>query len=146
MNLGFPWLSCAIWLPIVAGLLVLATGSDRSAERARWIALTGALAGFLIALPLYGGFDPATSSMQFVELSPWIPTFNVNYHLGIDGISLWFILLNSFLTVLVVIAAWRVVEQKVAQYLAAFLIMSGVINGAFIALDAMLFYVFFEAS
>jgi NADH-quinone oxidoreductase subunit M len=139
-------LSIAIWLPIVGGLLVLATGSDRNAPTARAIALVASVLGFLVTIPLYTGFDPGTSKMQFVELASWIPRFNINYYLGIDGISLWFILLNSFMTILVVIAGWKVIEEKVAQYMAAFLIMSGVINGIFSALDGVLFYVFFETS
>jgi NADH-quinone oxidoreductase subunit M len=102
--------------------------------------------GFVVALPLYFGFDALASGFQFVELSPWIETFNVNYHLGIDGISLLLILLNSFTTVLVVIAGWQVIHERVAQYMAAFLVLSGFMNGVFSALDALLFYVFFEAT
>ena len=143
---AFPFLSWAIWLPIAAGVVVLAVGSKRNTEAAKWIALIGAIAGFLIALPLYLHFRFDTSAMQFVEMVPWIRSLNINYHLGVDGISVWFVLLNSFMTILVVIAAWVVVEKKVAQYLAAFLIMSGLINGSFVALDAILFYVFFEAT
>ena len=139
-------LSLAIWLPIVGGLLVLATGSDRNAAQARVLALVTALLGFLVTIPLYTGFDVAKSGMQFVELSPWIPRFNINYSLGVDGISVLFILLNAFITVLVVLAGWKVIENKVAQYMAAFLIMSGLMNGIFASLDAILFYVFFEAS
>jgi NADH-quinone oxidoreductase subunit M len=135
-----------VWVPIVAGLIVLATGSDRNAREARVVALLGALVGFLVSIPLVTGFDAGTSTMQFVELKPWIERFNINYHLGVDGISVLFILLNSFITVLVVIAGWEVVRIKVAQYMAAFLIMSGLLNGTFAALDAMLFYVFFEAT
>jgi NADH-quinone oxidoreductase subunit M len=99
-----------------------------------------------VTIPLVTGFRTGTSAMQFVELAPWIPRFNVNYHLGVDGISVLFILLNSFITVLVVIAGWEVVREKVAQYMAAFLVMSGLLNGTFAALDAVLFYVFFEAT
>ena len=142
---GLPLLTLVIWVPIVAGLLTLATGSDRKAPVARLIALIGALAGFLVAIPLYTQFDATTPAMQFTELTPWIATFNINYHLGADGISVPLILLNSFMTVLVVIAGWEVIQEKVAQYMAAFLIMSGLINGVFAALDAILFYVFFEA-
>ncbi|HWS11617.1 MAG TPA: NADH-quinone oxidoreductase subunit M [Rhodocyclaceae bacterium] len=142
----YPLLSIAIWLPIVGGLLVLATGSDRNAPTARAIALAASILGFLVTLPLYAGFDTSTSQMQFVELAPWIRRFNVNYYLGVDGISLWFVLLNSFITVIVVIAGWEVIQEKVAQYMAAFLIMSGLMNGIFSSLDALLFYVFFEAS
>ncbi len=139
-------LSLAIWLPILAGVVVLATGSDRNAPLARVLALVGAVIGFLVTIPLYTGFDVKASGMQFVELLPWIPRFNINYHLGVDGISVLFLLLNSFITILVVLAGWRVIQQRVAQYNAAFLIMSGLLNGIFAALDGMLFYVFFEAS
>ncbi|MBA3905045.1 MAG: NADH-quinone oxidoreductase subunit M, partial [Rhodocyclaceae bacterium] len=128
------------------GLLVLATGSDRNAAQARLLALIAALAGFAVTLPLYTGFDTSTSAMQFVEAMPWIPRFSINYQLGVDGISVLFVLLNSFITVLVVLAGWKVIEEKVAQYMAAFLIMSGLMNGIFASLDAVLFYVFFEAS
>ena len=141
-----PWLSLAVWVPIVAGLAVLATGSDRNARQARIIALIGAVLGFVVTIPLVAGFDTGTSAMQFAEKAPWIERFNVNYHLGVDGISVLFILLNSFITVLVVIAGWEVIRDKVAQYMAAFLVMSGLLNGTFAALDAVLFYVFFEAT
>ncbi len=143
---GIPLLSLAIWLPIAGGLLVLATGSDRNAAQARLLALVSALASFLVTIPLYTGFDTTTSAMQFGELLPWIPRFNINYQLGVDGISVLFILLNAFLTILVVLAGWKMINEKVAQYMAAFLIMSGLQNGIFAALDAVLFYVFFEAS
>ncbi len=141
---GFPLLTLVIWVPILSGVLVLATGSDKNATLARWLALAGALAGFIVAIPLYTGFVLGTSAMQFVELVPWIPAFNIHYHLGVDGISMPLILLNSFITVLVVIAGWEVIQDKVAQYMAAFLIMSGLINGVFAALDGILFYMFFE--
>ena len=141
-----PLLSLAIWVPIIGGLLVLATGSDRNAPLARMLAFAVAVAGFIVTLPLYGGFDTTTSSMQFVEVSSWIPRFNINYHLGVDGISVLFLLLNAFITIIVVLAGWKVIEDKVAQYMAAFLIMSGLMNGIFSALDGVLFYVFFEAS
>ena len=140
------WLSLAVWVPIVAGIVVMATGGDRNAHLARPLALVGAAAGFLITIPLYTRFNAATSAMQFVERSPWIERFNVYYHLGVDGISVLFILLNSFITVLVVIAGWEVIKTRVSQYLAAFLIMSGLMNGVFSALDGILFYVFFEAT
>ena len=145
MLAGYPLLSLSIWVPIIAGVLVLATGSDRNAPLARWIALLGAILGFVVTLPLYTQFDPISASMQFTELARWIPAFNIHYHLGVDGIAMPFVLLNSFTTVLVVIAGWQVIQNKTAQYMAAFLIMSGLINGVFAALDAVLFYVFFEA-
>src|SRR6266700_1014489 len=141
-----PWLSLAVWVPIVAGLAVLATGADRNARQARIIALIGAVLGLVVTIPLVAGFDTGTSAMQFVQKIPWIERFNVNYHVGVDGISVLFILLNSFITVLVVIAGWEVIRDKVAQYMAAFLVMSGLLNGSFAALDAVLFYVFFEAT
>ncbi len=140
-----PYLSLSIWVPIIAGVAVLAVGRDRDATTARWIALAGALAGFLVTIPLYAHFDAATSALQFVERRDWIPYFDIYYFVGVDGISVLFILLNSFITLLVVWAGWRVITVRVAQYMAAFLIMSGFINGAFAAQDAILFYVFFEA-
>jgi NADH-quinone oxidoreductase subunit M len=140
-----PWLSLSIWIPILFGLAVLVF-SDRHAVLVRQIALIGAVLGLAASLPLYAGFNTQTSAMQFVELSPWIPRFNVNYNLGVDGISVLFILLNSFITVLVVLAGWESIRERVAQYMAAFLIMSGLLNGVFAALDALLFYVFFEAT
>jgi NADH-quinone oxidoreductase subunit M len=139
-------LSLAIWIPMLAGVAILLTGGDRNAPIQRSLALGGAVLGFLVTIPLYSGFDASTSAMQFVELIPWIERFNVNYHLGIDGISVLFLLLNSFITVLVVIAGWTVVENRVAQYYASFLLLSGMLNGVFAALDAVLFYVFFEAT
>jgi len=140
-----PYLSLAIWVPIVAGLLVLAVNRDRDAAAARWLALVGAMAGFVVTIPLYLHFTLGTAEMQFVETIEWIPRFNINYLLGVDGISVLFILLNSFITMLAVWAGWVVIEKKVAQYMAAFLIMSGFVNGVFAALDGVLFYVFFEA-
>lgn len=142
----YPLLSFAIWIPIIAGLAVLATGSDRNAPLARMLALLGAIAGFLVTIPLWTGFDVNYGGMQFLEVKTWIPRFNVNYHLGVDGISMLFVILNAFITVIVVAAGWEVIKEKVAQYNAAFLIMSGLMNGIFTALDGVLFYVFFEAS
>ena len=135
-------LSLAIWVPIAAGLLALVAGERHS----RWVALAGAIAGFVVTIPLYTGFDAQSSGFQFQQDLSWIAQFNVRYHLGVDGISLLFVLLNSFITILVVIAGWTVVESRVAQYNAAFLVMSGLLNGVFSALDAVLFYVFFEAT
>jgi NADH-quinone oxidoreductase subunit M len=140
-----PILSLAIWVPIIGALPLLALGSERR-ELVRWLALAVAIAGFAVTLPLYLDFDRSTAAMQFVERAAWIERFSVEYFLGVDGISVLFILLNSFITILVVLAGWEVIEEKVAQYMAAFLIMSGLMNGIFAALDAVLFYVFFEAS
>lgn len=137
-------LSLAIWLPILAGVLVLATGADNRANFARILALIGSLAGFLVTIPLFTHFDRTSSAYQFTELHQWIPALNINYALGVDGISVLFIILNAFITLMVVLAGWEVIQKKTAQYMAAFLIMSGLINGAFAAQDAILFYVFFE--
>ena len=139
-------LSLAIWTPIVFGVVLLALGRDEQAGAVRWVALIGALAGFLVTLPLYAGFQLGTAEMQFVENSMWIERFNVNYHLGVDGISFWFVLLTAFINVVVVIAGWESITHKVSQYMASFLILSGLMIGVFCALDGLLFYVFFEAT
>jgi len=143
---SLPLLSLAIWVPILAALAVLAAGGDGNAPLQRRLALAGALAGFAVTLPLYAGFDTGTAAMQFEERRVWIEAFNIHYHLGVDGISVLFLILNAFVTVLVVIAGWSVIESRVGQYYAAFLILSGVMNGVFSALDGVLFYVFFEAT
>ena len=137
-------LSLAIWLPILSGVLVLATGSDEKAPLARILALIGAVASFVVTLPLFTQFDRADAGFQFTELHAWIPALNLNYALGVDGISVLFIILNAFITLMVVLAGWEVIQKRPAQYMAAFLIMSGLINGAFAAQDAILFYTFFE--
>ena len=139
-------LSLSIWVPIAFGVLLLALGRDEQAKAVRWVALMGALISFLLTLPLYSQFDNSTAAMQFVENLPWIERFNINYHLGLDGISFWFVPLTAFITVIVVIAAWEVITQRVNQYMGAFLILSGLMIGVFSALDGMLFYVFFEAT
>ena len=146
MSFGFPLLSLIIWLPILAGIAVLATGSDRNAQLARWLALVGSVTGLLVAIPLYCYFDPLMGAMQFVEYHPWIERFNIHYHLGVDGIAMPLILLNCFTTPLVVMAGWQVINNRVSQYMGALLIMSGIVNGVFSSLDAILFYVFWEAS
>jgi NADH-quinone oxidoreductase subunit M len=139
-------LSLAIWLPVVFGVLLLAVGRDQNAGVVRAIALVGALASFLVTLPLITRFDTTTAALQYVEKLAWIPRFNVHYHLGVDGLSLWFVPLTAFITVIVVIAAWQVIEERVAQYMGAFLILSGLMVGVFCAMDGLLFYVFFEAT
>ena len=139
-------LSLAIWTPIFFGVVLLALGRDEQAGAVRWFALVGALVSFLVTLPLYGGFEVGSAAMQFVEKAPWIARFNVNYHLGVDGISLWFVLLTSFITVVVVIASWEAITSRVNQYIGAFLILSGLMIGVFAALDGLLFFVFFEAT
>jgi NADH-quinone oxidoreductase subunit M len=139
-------LSLAIWTPIFFGVALLAYGRDDQAKTVRWFALIGSVISFLVTLPLYTRFELGTSAMQFVENSPWIDRFNVFYHLGVDGLSLWFVLLTAFITVIVVIAGWQVITERVNQYMGAFLILSGLMIGVFSALDGMLFYVFFEAT
>jgi len=139
-------LSLAIWLPVVFGVLLLAVGRDQNAGVVRAVALVGAVASFLVTLPLVTRFDTRTAALQYVEKLPWIERFNVNYHLGVDGLSLWFVPLTAFVTVIVVISAWQVIEERVAQYMGAFLILSGLMVGVFCAMDGLLFYVFFEAT
>ena len=139
-------LSLAIWLPIAFGIFVIAVGSDENPGLVRGISLIGAVASFLVTLPLISQFDNAAHGMQFVEHASWIERFNVNYALGIDGISLWMVILTAFISVIVVIAGWVVIEKRVAQYMGAFLILSGLMIGVFCALDGLLFYVFFEAT
>ena len=146
MLFGFPLISLVIWLPILIGILVFATGGDNNACLAKWVALIGSIMGLLVAIPLYMQFDPTMVGMQFVEYHTWIERFNIHYHLGIDGISMPLILLNCFITPLVVIAGWQVISNRVSQYMGAFLVMSGIVNGVFSSLDAILFYVFWEAS
>ena len=140
------YLSLSIWVPIAFGTVLLALGRDENANVTRWLALVGAVISFLITLPLIGSFDMTTAAMQFQENLPWIDRFNVRYHLGVDGISAWFVLLTAFITVIVVISAWEVIEKRVHQYMGAFLILSGLLIGVFSAVDGLLFYVFFEAT
>ena len=144
MTLGLPILSTLIWLPIIGGLLVLFLGRDRDAF-AKWFSLAIAVLTFLLSLPLWTQFDTSTAAMQFVEKTPWIPTFNIQYYLGVDGLSMPLILLTTFTQVLVVLSAWTVIKERVEQYMGAFLIMQGIMIGVFAALDAILFYVFWEA-
>ncbi|MEJ2329982.1 MAG: NADH-quinone oxidoreductase subunit M [Gammaproteobacteria bacterium] len=144
MTADWPILSIIIWLPIIGGLLVLASG-DRAPNISRWLALFVSIATFLLSLPLWAGFDSTTASMQFVEKAAWIPAYDINYYLGIDGISMPLIILTTFITVLVIIAGWEVIQYKPSLYMAAFLVMEGVMVGVFAALDSMLFYVFWEA-
>lgn len=138
-------LSFAIWTPILAGIAVMFTADDNKPNTTRWLALAGGIVSFLVTIPLYTHFNFADGGFQFQEGFGWIPAFNINYHLGADGIAIPLILLTSFTTVIVVIAAWEVIEKRVAQYMACFLIMSGLMIGVFSALDAILYYVFWEA-
>jgi NADH-quinone oxidoreductase subunit M len=139
-------LSLAIWLPVAFGVLLLAVGRQENAAVARWIALIGAVVGFLVTIPVMTGFDDTTAAMQFVEKASWIERFNAFYHLGVDGISMWFVPLTAFITIIVVLAGWEVIEDRPHQYYGAFLILSGLTVGVFSALDGLLFYVFFEAT
>ena len=141
-----PYLSLAIWLPIVFGALILFIGRDENPGMTRWLSLAGALVSLLVTIPLVTGFDNAAHGMQFAESAPWIGQFNIFYSLGIDGLSLWFVPLTAFITVIVVISAWEVIEKRVAQYMGAFLILSGLMIGVFTAMDGLLFYFFFEAT
>ncbi|WP_374619869.1 NADH-quinone oxidoreductase subunit M [Pandoraea sp.] len=143
---SLPLLSLAIWLPIISGIVVLAVGNDRNPGGARVLSLIGSLLSFLVTLPLISNFDANTAALQYVEKSSWIDRFHINYFLGIDGISLWLIVLTSLITVIVVIAGWEVITERVSQYMAAFLILSGLMIGVFSAQDGLLFYVFFEAT
>ena len=140
------WLSLSIWVPIAFGALLLALGREDQVKAVRWLALVGALAGLAVTLPLIQQFDNSTAAMQFVEKALWIERFNIYYHLGVDGISFWFVPLTAFITVIVVIASWENITERVNQYMGAFLILSGVMVGVFSALDGLLFYVFFEAT
>src|SRR3954465_10826682 len=141
-----PLLSIAIWLPILSGVLLLAFGRDDRAGAVRWAALVASVASFLVTIPLVTGFNTASAGMQFLERQPWINRFNVWYLLGVDGLSVWFVLLSAFITVIVVISAWQVITERVNQYMGAFLILSGLLVGVFCAIDGLLFYVFFEAT
>ncbi len=139
-------LSLAIWTPIFFGIVLLAFGRDEQARAVRWMALIGSVISFLVTLPLYARFQLGTSEMQFVENQSWIERFNVNYHLGVDGISLWFVLLTAFINVVVILASWESITKRVNQYMGAFMILSGLMIGVFAALDGLLFFVFFEAT
>ena len=141
-----PLLSLAIWLPILAGGLLLAFGRDDRAGAVRWAALIASIVSFVVTIPLLTGFDNGTAALQFVERHHWIDRFNVFYQLGVDGLSVWFVLLTAFITVIVVVAAWKVINERVNQYMGAFLILSGLLVGVFAASDGLLFYVFFEAT
>ncbi|WP_341236993.1 NADH-quinone oxidoreductase subunit M [uncultured Limnobacter sp.] len=146
MSNNIPYLSLAIWLPIAFGVLIMALGNDKNAGAVRGASLIAALISFVVTLPLYFGFDTSTAQLQFVENLPWIEAFGASYGLGVDGLSVWFVILTALITIFVVVAAWEVITEKVAQYMAAFLILSGLMVGVFSATDGLLFYVFFEAT
>ena len=139
-------LSLAIWTPIAFGIVLLAFGRDEHANVVRWVALIGAVFGLAVTIPIYHNFEIGTSALQMVESGLWIARFNIFYRLGVDGLSLWFVILTAFITVVVIIAGWEVITERVNQYMGAFLILSGLMIGVFCAIDGMLFYVFFEAT
>jgi len=146
MSSPFPWLSFSIWLPILFGVYLLAAGRDRNPGGVRAIALAGALLSALGTVPVALGFDAGRVGLQWTELSPWIPALHAHYALGVDGISMWFVPLTAFITVIAVLAGWKSIESRLPQYYAAFLILSGLMIGVFCATDGLLFYVFFEAT
>ncbi|MCE2679646.1 MAG: NADH-quinone oxidoreductase subunit M [Burkholderiales bacterium] len=146
MQNTIPYLSLAIWIPILSGLFIMTTGKDENASAVRGLSLISAIVSFLVTIPLVTQFDTASSALQFVESANWIESINAKYALGVDGISVWFVLLTALITVFVVVAAWEVIEKKVAQYMAAFLMLSGAMIGVFSATDGLLFYIFFEAT
>jgi NADH-quinone oxidoreductase subunit M len=139
-------LSASIWIPIFFGLVVLALGNDRNPAAVKTVSLIGAIAGLLPTIPLILNFDRSSASLQFVEKLSWIERYNAFYHLGVDGLSVWFVILTAFITIIVVLAGWEVITERVAQYNAAFLILSGLMIGVFSAADGLLFYIFFEAT
>ena len=141
-----PYLSLAIWLPILFGVLVLAVGRDKNPGFSRWLSLAGAVVSFLVTIPLITNFDNAAHGMQFYEVTPWIGAFNIFYRLGVDGLSLWFIPLTAFINIIVIVAAWEVIEERVSQYMGSFMLLSGLMIGVFASLDGLLFYFFFEAT
>ena len=146
MNPSFPWLSAAIWIPILFGAFLLWAGRDASAGVVRAVALVGSLIGLLATVPVVNGFDLQRAGLQFEEKAVWIGTLNANYHLGVDGLSIWFVPLTAFITVIAVLSGWKAISERVAQYYASFLVLSGLLIGVFSAVDGLLFYVFFEAT
>jgi len=138
-------LSLSIWVPVIAGVIVLVLGSDTRAFFTRWIAFLGSITGLIVTLPLYLQFDTTANGFQFLEVANWIPVLNINYMLGADGFSVPLILLTSFTTVIAVVASLESITKNIAQYMACFLIMSGLMIGVFSALDSMLYYVFWES-
>ena len=146
MSATYPWLSASIWIPIAFGGFLLVAGRDRSPDVVRAVALVGSLVSLLVTLPIVGGFSPVQAGLQFEEKVGWIGSLNANYHLGVDGLSIWFVPLTAFITVIAVLAGWKAIGERVAQYYASFLILSGLLIGVFSAVDGLLFYVFFEAT
>ncbi len=145
MQLGFPLLSALIWFPIIGAILIFVLGGDKSPTRAKWLGLTVSLVCLLMCIPLWQHFDLQTAQYQFVEQHAWFPSLNIVYSLGVDGFAMPLIVLTCLFTPLVIISAWQVIEQRVAYYMASFLIMQGLMCGVFAAMDAILFYIFWEA-
>jgi len=145
MFADWPLLSLVVWTPIIGGIVVLLSGDKGSSEGARRIALIFSIVTFVLSIGLFTGFDTSTADMQFVEKFSWISTYNIHYHFGVDGISMPLIILTTFTTILVILAGWEVINKKQSQYLAAFLIMEGLMCGVFAAMDSIFFYVFWEA-
>jgi NADH-quinone oxidoreductase subunit M len=143
MTFGGHLLSVLIWLPIVGGFAIL--GLNKNANLAKWLALGVSAVALLLSIPLWTLFKTNTASMQFVERAPWINTIHAEFYIGVDGISMPLILLTTFTTLLIVISSWENVAKRLAQYMAAFLILEGLMIGVFAALDGVLFYVFWEA-
>ncbi|WP_040728202.1 NADH-quinone oxidoreductase subunit M [Thiomicrorhabdus sp. Kp2] len=141
---SYPILSTLVWLPIIGGLLVLFAGRNNDTV-AKWLSLATAGLTFILSLPLWFNFDTTTAAMQFEEKVEWIPMFNIYYHLAVDGLSMPLVLLTTFTQVLVIASAWDVIKERVEQYMGAFLIMGGIMVGVFVALDSILFYIFWEA-
>lgn len=146
MTTDFPVLSIAIWLPILSGVALMLADRAGAANTLRWAALAASVAGLLLTIPVVVGFDNVFAGMQFVEKREWISHFGIHYSLGVDGLSMWFVPLTALITVFVVIAGWEVIQDRVGQYMGAFLVLSGLMIGVFSALDGILFYVFFEAT
>jgi len=146
MSASFPWLSFSIWIPIIFGGYLLAVGRDGRPGVVRAIALAGSLVSVLATVPVVLGFDPSRGGLQFTERVAWITNPTAHYYLGVDGISLWFVPLTAFITVIAVLAGWKAIEERLAQYYAAFLILSGLMIGVFCAADGLLFFFFFEAT
>ncbi|MBS0288038.1 MAG: NADH-quinone oxidoreductase subunit M [Proteobacteria bacterium] len=145
MQLSFPLLSALIWFPIIGAIFIFIAGGDKAPSRAKWLALGISLLCLLLCIPLWQYFDQQTAQFQFVEDHPWFEALHIRYSLGVDGFAVPLIILTCLFTPLVVISAWQVIKERVAHYMAAFLIMQGLMCGVFAAMDAILFYVFWEA-
>ena len=145
MNLdNLPILSMLIWLPILGGIWTLIIG-DQQERVVKHFSFIISISTFLLSVLLYYQFDNDFLGMQFVEEFYWIESFSIKYHLGVDGIALPLIILTTFTTILVIVAAWEVIDKNISYYMCSFLVLTGLMNGVFVALDSILFYVFWEA-